>query len=68
MKGQENCPAQPGGGADNGSMMSIQERAFLLLPTFPLIVKKTAFKLHKHPVLIDPFLSITLPLAEFHPH
>ena len=68
MKRQENSPAQPGGGADNGIMMSTQERVFLPLPTFPWIVKKTASKPHKHPILIDHFLLITLPLTEFYPH
>ena len=39
MQGQENSPAQPGRGADDGSM-SAQEKAVILpLPTFPLTLK-----------------------------
>ena len=38
--GQENSPAQLGGGADDGSMTSTEERPKYSypLPTFPLIV------------------------------
>ena len=68
MKRQENSPAQPGGGADKGSMMSTQDNVFLPLPYEGMLMKKTVFKPHKHPILIDHFLSITLPLAEFYPH
>jgi len=32
MPGQENSSAQPGGGADGGSMMSTQERQIFLPP------------------------------------
>ena len=72
--GQENSPAQPGGGAwyelkneEEGGL------CLLSLPTFPLITKlqPTKFsghssscpptcKFHKHPTLINPFLSTTL--------
>ena len=42
MLGQENSPAQPGGGADDGSLCLLkneEEVGLLPLPTFPLIVK-----------------------------
>ena len=39
-QGQGNSPAQPGGGADDGSMTSTEERPKYSspLPTFPLVV------------------------------
>ena len=42
MKGQENSPAQLGGGADDGSMTSTEERQGSSSPNpsiFPLITK-----------------------------
>ena len=41
MQGQENSPAQPGGGADDGSMTSTQERQRRTSPPphFALIMK-----------------------------
>ena len=41
MPGQENSPAQPGGGADGGSMTTTQERQRRTFPPlhFALIMK-----------------------------
>ena len=78
MPGQENSSAQPGGGADGGSMMSTQERQRFFCLHFYFDYKTVAHKFsgmasshlltckpHKYPVLVSYFLSIALPLAEF---
>jgi len=38
MWGQENSPAQPGGGADDGSMTSTPERKRSSSPSLPLFL------------------------------
>ena len=64
MRGQENSPAQPGGGADDGSMMSIQERQRSFpLPHFSFNYKTVAQEflraLHFSSVLTCPLVNLT---------